>query len=128
VTQTPDKRQGPDRRRQARGGRRPEDEQGFSPLVLVAYEDQSDRATCEAILAKLHFAVAPVDSMEKAISILPALRPDIVVSHVADATLLRHTAKAAGIPIVEVDDRLRDADALVDAIRRALRAAATRES
>ena len=126
MTNPSDKRQMPDRRKQPRGGRRPDDPDGFAPLVLVAYDDVGARETCETILAKLHFAVAPVDSVEKALSVIPTLRPDVVVAHVHDITLLRHAA--AGIPLVEVTEAMRSPDVLVEAIRRALRAAQTRES
>ena len=114
-------RQGPDRRKQSRGGRRGEDRPGFAPLVLVADEDASSRDMCETILAKLHFAVAPVDSIDKAVSVIGTLRPDVIVVHARDAAVLERAAWPSGVPFVNVTEELRDPDALIDAIRRAIR-------
>ena len=64
-----EKRQLPDRRSRSRGGRRPTDRGGATPLILVADEESQSLEMCEAILAKLHFAVAPVNSVEKAVAV-----------------------------------------------------------
>lgn len=114
-------RKGPDRRRQPRGGRRAEDRPGFSPLILVADEEASSRDMCEAILAKLHFAVAPVDSIDKALSIIGTLRPDVIVVHARDTAALQQAAWPTGVPFVNVTEELRDPDALIEAIRQAIR-------
>src|SRR6476620_8262819 len=71
---------GPDRRRQARGGRRPTDIWGYAPLVFVVDARPRGRDACEAILAKLRFAVAPFDSVDQALKVVTALRPDIIVA------------------------------------------------
>ena len=123
MSATPEHRRGPDRRKQSRGGRRAEDRPGFAPLVLVADEDASSRDMCEAILAKLHFAVAPVDSIDRALSIISTLRPDVIVVHARDTAALQRAAWPAGIPLVNVTEELRDPDALIEAIRRAIRGA-----
>jgi len=115
-------RKGPDRRKQSRGGRRAEDRPGFAPLILVADDDPSSRDVCEAILAKLHFAVAPVDSIDKAVSVISTLRPDVIVVNARNGEALEKAAWPSGVPFVKVTDELRDPDALVDAIRRAIRA------
>src|SRR5438067_1625999 len=117
MTDASERRQGPDRRRRARGGRRAADQAGYSPLVLVVDRDAHGRDTCEAILAKLRFAVAPVDSAEKALAVMAALKPDIVVVRETDAALLRGIAA----PLVVMNDA-QDPLSLVDEIRRALRA------
>jgi hypothetical protein len=122
VTGTPEKRQGPDRRTHARGGRRPEDRAGFAPLVLVADEDTESGAMSEVILAKLRFAVARVDSVDKAIDVIGTLRPDVIVARVKDVSALQRAAWPSGVPFVAVTDEMRDPDALVNAIRRAIRA------
>src|SRR5919204_4745057 len=114
---------GPERRRQPRGGRRAGDKRGLAPLVLVVDEDAHSREMCEAILAKLNFAVAPVDSIEKAAAVLPTLQPDVVVAHGHDVSALQRAAWPSGVAFVTVTDDLRDPDALVAAIRRAIRAA-----
>ena len=121
MTATPDHRKGPDRRKQARGGRRTEDRPGFAPLVLVADEDSSSRDMCEAILAKLHFAVAPVDSIDKAVSIIGTLRPDVIVVHARDTAALQRAAWPTGVPFVNVTEELRDPEALIEAVRHAIR-------
>lgn len=116
-----DHRQAADRRRHARGGRRAEDRPGFAPLVLVADEDPSSRDVCETILARLHFAVAPVDSIDKAVSVIGTLRPDVIVVSARDGAALEKAAWPSGVPFVKVTDELRDPDALVEAIRHAIR-------
>ena len=115
-------RQVPDRRKQSRGGRRTEDRPGFAPLILVADEDASSRDMCETILAKLHFAVAPVNSVEKAVAIIETLRPDVIVAHAKDVMALQRAAWPSGVPFVNVTENMRDPNVVVEAIRQALRA------
>jgi hypothetical protein len=121
VSATTEHRRGPDRRKQPRGGRRAEDRPGFSPLILVADEEAASRDMCEAILAKLHFAVAPVDSIDKALSVIGTLRPDVIVVHARDAAALQRAAWPTGVPFVNVTEELRDPDALIEAVRQAIR-------
>jgi len=115
----------PERRRQPRGGRRVGDKRGLAPLVLVADEDAHSLEMCETILAKLNFAVAPVDSIEKAASVVDTLHPDVVVAHGHDLSALQRAAWPSGVAFVTVTDDMRDPDALVDAIRRAIRETTT---
>lgn len=122
MTSNPDHRQGRDRRRHERGGRRGNDHAGFAPLVLVADEDADSRSMCEAILAKLRFAVAPVDSVDQAVTVIGTLLPDVIVAHARDTAPLQRAAWPSGVPFVTVTDEMREPDALVKAIRRALRA------
>src|SRR3954468_18238372 len=91
MTSEPEKerRGGPDRRHSPRGGRRPEDPQGYSPLVLVADDDANNGARCVAILSRLRFAVAPAHSVEEAIRVMQALRPNLIVARLADEPALR---------------------------------------
>src|SRR5579884_3584471 len=77
--QTPERRALGDRRRAPRGGRRPGDQAGFAPLVMVIDADDRRRDLTDAILAKLRFAVAPVASIEKAIAIAHAMPPSVIV-------------------------------------------------
>jgi hypothetical protein len=119
---TLDQRQGPDRRKQSRGGRRPADKPGFAPLVLVADEDAESGAMSEVILAKLRFAVARVDSLDEAITVIGTLRPDVIVARAKDVSPLQRAAWPSGVPFVAVTDRMREPGALVSAIRRAIRA------
>jgi PleD family two-component response regulator len=123
VASSDEQRQRTDRRRQSRGGRRTDDRPGFAPLVLVADEESQSLEMCEAILAKLHFAVAPVSSVEKAVAIIDTLRPDVIVAHAKDVMPLQRAAWPSGVPFVTVTDEMRDPNAVVEAIRNAIRSA-----
>src|SRR5258707_3671826 len=120
---TPEHRQGPDRRRAPRGGRRPGDVAGFSPLVLVADEDAASGDMCEGLLATLRFAVARVDSVDKAVSVISTLMPDVIVARGHDVSPLQRAAWPSGVPFVTVTDDISDPDALIEAIREAIRSA-----
>lgn len=117
------RRFGPDRRRQPRGGRRTTDDAGYAPLVMVIDADDRRREIAEAILAKLSFAVAPVESVAKALSVIQALRPSIVICPAKDVDEL-HQGLRDSIPIVSMTEQTATPDALLDAVRVALRAAA----
>jgi len=123
VATSPDLRQGPDRRKESRGGRRGVDAPGFSPLVLVADEDGPSGELCETILAKLNFAVARVDSIDAAVSVMATLLPDVVVARARDVSPIHRAAWPNRLPVVTVTDAMRAPDALVDAIRLAIRGA-----
>jgi DNA-binding NtrC family response regulator len=86
--------------------------------VVVADEEPGSRTTSETILAKLNFAVAPVDSVAKALQVMTALRPEVVVAKVRDPEPLQQQTMA---PVVIVTDAMDDPDILVEAIRQALR-------
>jgi CheY-like chemotaxis protein len=117
----PEHRRGPDRRSTRRGGRRTTDKAGYAPLVLIVDDNEDSNGRCEAILAKLHFAVAPTKSIEEATRVMDALRPDVIVARVADAAALRQ-ATAADLPIVLLAEDLLDPEVLVNEIRKELRA------
>ena len=119
---SPELRQNPDRRSQPRGGRRLEDQTGFAPLVLVADEDAASGDMCEALLATLRFAVARVDSVDKAVAVISTLVPDVIVARGHDVSPLQRAAWPSGVPFVTVTDGLSDPTALVNAIREAIRA------
>ena len=116
-----DQRRGPDRRSTRRGGRRDGDRKGFAPLVLIVDDNEDSNARCEAILARLHFAVAPTRHVDEASRVMEALRPDIIVARIADAATLRR-ATAADLPIVLLADDLLDPEVLIEEIRKELRA------
>ena len=120
---TPELRQRPDRRREPRGGRRPDDRSGFAPLVLVADEDAASGDMCETLLATLRFAVARVDSVDKAVAVISTLLPDVIVARGRDVSPLQRAAWPSGVPFVTVTDGLTEPDALLEAIRSALRSA-----
>jgi hypothetical protein len=114
-------RRGPDRRSTRRGGRRDGDRKGFAPLVLLLDDNDDSNTRCEAILARLHFAVAPTRSIDEAKRVMDALRPDVIVARISDAATLRQ-ATAADLPIVLLANDLLDPEVLVEEIRRELRA------
>jgi CheY-like chemotaxis protein len=123
---TNDQRRRPDRRRAPRGGRRTDDREGYTPLVLVVDGEVARRDITEAVLARLRFAVAPVESAEKAIALMQAIRPEIIVSPQHEAERLRSASPSdrsgMPIPIVSVTDDDRDPEILIETIRTALRA------
>jgi CheY-like chemotaxis protein len=120
-----ERRAGADRRHSPRGGRRPGDPQGYSPLVLVADEDASNGARCVAILSKLRFAVAPAHSLEEALKVMKALRPNLIVARLSDEPELRRQMAADStigeIPIVVLTAANDDPEVLIEEIRAALR-------
>ena len=98
---------------------------GYSPLILVADEDASNGARCVAILAKLRFAVAPAHTVDEAIKVMEALRPNLIVARVSDAPVLRQqmaSNPAIGeIPLITMTAKNDDPAVLIEEIREALR-------
>lgn len=120
----PDRRAGLDRRRSPRGGRRPGDVDGFAPLVLVADDDVNASGRCEAILARLRFAVAPARSAEEALRVMQALRPNLIVANLKDESRLRAgmaEESMTDVPIITVTPEISEPAVLIEAIRRVLR-------
>jgi CheY-like chemotaxis protein len=120
-----ERRRARDRRNSPRGGRRPSDVQGYSPLILVADDDANSGARCVAILARLRFAVAPAHSVEEAIKVMTSLHPTLIVTRLKDEAALRHqmaTDPSLGdIPIVTLTPENEAPDLMVEDIRRTLR-------
>ena len=63
-----------------RGGRRTGDKAGFAPLVLLVEENSENGARCEAILAKLRLPWHPPGTVDEALRVMEALRPNLVVA------------------------------------------------
>ena len=122
-----EKRQGSDRRRYPRGGRRAGDVNGFTPLVFVVDPRPSGRDACEAILATLRFAVAPFESVEHARRALDALKPDLVLVAADHLDEMRRTLPPGRndgpLPILPLPPGQIAMPAFIDDVRRALRAA-----
>jgi hypothetical protein len=117
-----ERRQGPDRRRQPRGGRRPGDVSGFTPLVMVVDPESRRRDLSEAILARLRFAVAPIESVERAAAVIGTLAPEVIVAGEEDAYRIRELAGVnLGVPILALGDETRVSEALIEAVRGMLR-------
>ena len=115
-------RQGPDRRRLPRGGRRAQDVAGFAPLVLVVGKGETAVAQSEAVLARLKFAVTRSGTVEEALRVMAGIRPDVVVAESDAASRIRLEAPEH-VPVVEMNGDMRgNPDALVEGIRQAIRA------
>jgi DNA-binding NtrC family response regulator len=122
MIETAEKRGGPDRRSRARGGRRSSDKEGLTPLIMVVDHDPERRDLSHAILARLKFAVAPVDSIAQAAAAVPGLEPELIVASEADAPrLIAALGGSAPVRVVAVNDDVRGTDAMVESIRRAIR-------
>lgn len=89
---------------------------------MVVEADQRRRELTEAILAKLQFAVAPVESVQKALSIARALRPTVIVCGPGDEAQVR-AGLQRDVPIVAVAADVAVTDALVEIVRAAIRTA-----
>jgi hypothetical protein len=107
----------PDRRRAARGGRRPYDEPGTTPLVLVVGRGDAPQRESETILVELKFAVAPARDADEARRIVETLHPDLIVAPPDDASRLSDT----GLPIVAYAIGDAADGALVQRIRETIR-------
>jgi CheY-like chemotaxis protein len=118
---TSEHRQGPDRRRQARGGRRDGDAGDFAPLVLLIGDGGPVTNMAEAVLAKLRFAVTTTKSVDEALKVLTALRPDIVVAERAAADVVTRQATESLSVVVMTEEMQRNPEALIPAIRETLR-------
>jgi len=120
-----DRRHGPDRRNTPRGGRRPGDPLGYSPLILVADDDANSGAHCVAILARLRFAVAPAHSVDEAIKVMNSLHPTLIVTRLKNEAALREQMAAnpniGDIPIVALTPENDAPQVMLDEIRRVLR-------
>jgi CheY-like chemotaxis protein len=120
-----DRRHGPDRRNTPRGGRRPGDPLGYSPLILVADDDANSGAHCVAILARLRFAVAPAHSVDEAIKVMNSLHPTLIVTRLKNEAALREQMAAnpniGDIPIVALTPENDAPQLMLDEIRRVLR-------
>ncbi len=89
---------------------------------MVVDAEPGRRELSEAILARLQFAVVPVESVDKAVSIAHALRPSVIVCRSEDLAGLRAQLHP-DVPIVEGAPGVAIGDALVDVVRAALRVA-----
>jgi hypothetical protein len=112
---------GPDRRRFARGGRRDADRPGYTPLVILIDPDASRRSISEAILSKLRFAVASVDSVEEATRISRALMPEAILCRVNDLQTVRDSALPEHVPGIALSDSTARSEDLIPVVRAALR-------
>ena len=120
-----DRRAHSDRRNSPRGGRRPGDIQGYSPLILVADDDANSGARCVAILARLRFAVAPAHSVDEAIKVMMSLHPTLIVTRLKDEAALRDqmtkNPELGDIPIVTLTAENEAPQRMLEDIRRVLR-------
>jgi hypothetical protein len=122
---TLEERRNGDRRLHARGGRRPEDRPGYTPLVFVVTRDAVHRDFWEGRLLELRFAVVPCDGFGPALEALHGLRPDVILAAGRDVPMLRDRLpsgrRGAAIPIVELAGATASTDLVIREIREALR-------
>jgi hypothetical protein len=105
-----------DRRKVPRGGRRQADQPGRSPLVMVVEPDATRSDLTEAVLARCRFAVAPVVSVEAALTVARTLHPAVIL---CDRRAVDRLRAAVTIPVVPTDpDSIGE---VIEPIRLALR-------
>ena len=94
-------------------------------MVVVIDHDAQRRDISEAILAKLRFAVAPFESVDKALAAMQALRPEVVVAGADAAAALNGRMptdrEGRAIPLLPVTAELADPETLIDALRDLIR-------
>ena len=116
---------GPDRRRFARGGRRTTDMAGYAPMVVVIDGDATRLDLSEAILAKLRFAVAPFASVDRALTAMHAIMPEVIVARSECVRELRDRLPmdkdGRAIPLLPLTAELADPAALIEALRQLIR-------
>lgn len=98
---------------------------GYSPLILVADDDANNGARCVAILARLRFAVAPAHSVEEAVKVMEALKPNLIVARLKDESGLREQMASnpaiVDIPLLSLTEENEAPQQMIEAIRKALR-------
>jgi hypothetical protein len=114
-------RGGTDRRRQPRGGRRPADVEGLSPLVMVVGDHAAVGDATGAVLAKLKFAVAPSPSVDDTLRVLTTLRPDLIIATADAAARIRLECPEHRAVLVVSDDMREDPLLLIDEVRKVFR-------
>lgn len=113
-----ERRSNPDRRRAPRGGRRPHDKPGTTPLVLVVGNGDPPQRESEAILHQLKFAVAPASDIGEARRVVESVHPDLIAAPPDEASQLADT----GLPIVAYESGDAADGVLIGRIRAAIRA------
>ena len=106
-----------DRRKSARGGRRPQDQPGSAPLVLVVGHGADPERESATILRECRFAVAPAADVPEALRVIDGVHPDLIVAGPEEAARLR----ATGLPIVEYTISNEPDGGLVERLRAAIR-------
>jgi hypothetical protein len=121
-----ERRRSGDRRRHARGGRRPDDRSGHAPLVFVVTSDAELLASWEQQLLARNFAVVACQGAGAARDAFRALRPDVIVAAGADWDALHerlpHGRLGGPVPVVELPPS-EEIEPLLVKIRRALQGA-----
>ena len=94
-------------------------------MVVVIDNDATRLDLSEAILAKLRFAVAPFASVDRAVSAMHAIMPEVIVARSECVRELRDRLPmdrdGRAIPLLPLTAELADPAALVDALRDVIR-------
>lgn len=109
-----------DRRKVVRGGRRPYDQAGLAPLVLVVGNGRDPQQESETILGRFGFAVAPATDVVHALRVVASVHPDLIVARPQEAAQLRAEG-SVDVPIVEYETGGTAADGLIERLRLAIR-------
>ena len=131
-----------DRRRVSRGGRRPYDQPGKHPPVLVADTDEAVRRAFVRYLDMFGFRVTQAARIEEGLDeSSPSQRPDVIVTELTSSAAARLASSSRVPTIVTVTDDLHTAPRyaaamlvkpfslpmLLDELRRVLRAQSATE-
>jgi len=120
VTDSADERNGLDRRRAPRGGRRLSDRAGFAPGIMLIDHRTHRRHRCAGRLRRARFAVVPFASIPRAVATMAAWLPEAIVvsAKQVDSMTAYVTASPHVVPVVLLVDR---GETLVDSLRITLR-------
>ncbi len=89
---------------------------------MLVGDEPAIATLAEAVLAQLHFAVATIGSVDRALHILTTLHADIIVTGAADAQRIRVSTPDARCVLELTDEMRRHPVVLVEAVRQVLRA------
>src|SRR5262252_4554950 len=105
-----------DRRRVPRGGRRPYDQPGKHPPVLVADTDEAVRRAFVRYLDLFGFQVAQAARIDEGLAAVEGPEPDVIVTELTSAAATRLTSPSDVPTIVTVTDDLHTAPPFAAAI------------
>jgi len=96
-----------------------------SLLILLVDDYPDNRDIYVQFLTYSGLRVEEAENGHQALDKAFALHPDVIVAHGHDVSALQRAAWPSGVAFVTVTDDMRDPEALVEAIRRAIRETTT---